>query len=70
MSKVNVRFLKNYSASVGAPIAGAKGAEKQYPMTDDLQSAIDGGCVELVRGVQAETATAKRAETTSSKKKK
>jgi hypothetical protein len=65
--RVKVKFTKNYIAPTGAGIAGQKDAYKVFPMTDQLQSLINDGTLELVGETQAatrETATVEAPETT------
>ena len=62
---VKVKFLKNYSASRGPAISGAKGDEKEIRMTDALKECLDSGVCELVKAAKAEkreTATRKKTE--------
>lgn len=63
---VKVRFLKNYSASRGPSISGAKGDEKEIRMTDALKECLDSGVCELVKAPKAE----KREKATSRKPEK
>jgi UDP-N-acetylmuramyl pentapeptide synthase len=51
--KVKVKFNSSYIAARGPGIAGAKGAEKEYPMTDALKKLIDEGVVVLVKATSA-----------------
>lgn len=60
---VKVRFNKNYIAARGPGISGAKGAEKSFDMSEQLQALIDDGTVELVK----ETAAASRKKATGKK---
>lgn len=52
---VTVKFTKNYIASRGPGIAGAKGTERSYRMTDALQILLDDGTLELVKKTPAAT---------------
>ena len=61
--KVTVEFQADYIATRGAPISGAKGAVKTYPMTDDLKKCLEEGTVKIVKEGAAEKrekATAKK----------
>ena len=60
---VQVKFLKNYSATRGPGITGAKDSVRSFRMTDALIALIDNETVELVRETKAEkreTATDKK----------
>lgn len=62
---VTVKFTKNYIASRGPGITGAKGSERSFRMTASLQALLDDGTVELVKGTPASKrskATKKTAE--------
>ena len=53
--RVKVKFNKNYIASRGPGIAGVKGSEHEFRMTEALQALIGDGTVELVSGPKAAT---------------
>lgn len=64
--RVKVKFLKNYIATVGAGIAGQKDSYKVLPMSDQLESLIKDGTLELCSDTPAatrETATIAAPET-------
>ena len=52
---VTVKFNRNYSASRGPGITGAKGEEKQFRMTDALKELIDAEVCSLAKSAPAAT---------------
>jgi len=65
--RVKVKFLRNYIATVGAGIAGQKDSYKVLPMTDQLESLIKDGTLEVCGETEAatrETATIEPPEAT------
>lgn len=71
--RVKVKFLKTYIATVGAGIAGQKDSYKVLPLTDQLESLIKDGTLEVCADTPAatrETATITPPETAGKSKSK
>lgn len=60
--RVEVKFEKNYSASRGPSISGAKGDVRSFPVTDALTDLINSGICSVVKGgaVKRSKATGKK----------
>ena len=51
--KLEVEFQKDYAATRGAGIHGAKGQKKTYPWSEDLQRCIENETVKVVKSPPA-----------------
>lgn len=49
LDELNVEFQKDFVASRGAGISGAKGEVKKYPWSEDLQRCIEDDVVKVVK---------------------
>ena len=58
-NRVEVKFKKDYVASRGNAISGAKGEVKTFPQSDDLDLCIKSGIVTKVRDVKPKKAAKK-----------